>query len=311
MQGKVRAVDRALARWMVSALIVVSLAACKEQLHGRVTERDANEILATLYAAGVHAGKSPVDEETWSVEVAAADLQRSLQILREHGLPREQFSSTGELFKKEGLVSTPSEERIRFIFALSQELAHTLSQIDGVVSARVHPVIPANDPLSSQVRPASASVFIKHRRDADLQAMAPAIKNLVMRGIEGLAYENISLTFVAAEEPVRNNAAPALATSGSIDVANIVIGLLATLLLFALSAAGFLWGKYRALSARGTAQSEGATGAATASKPDHRAIWSAFRLWRKPRGGGAQQQAPQGRSDGSFATDTAAPREAT
>jgi type III secretion protein J len=54
--------------------------------------------------------------------------------------------------------------------------------------------------LATQIRPASASIFIKYRRDADLEALAPPIKNLIMRSIEGLQYENISLTFVPADD---------------------------------------------------------------------------------------------------------------
>ena len=192
--------DRSL-RLAIAVLATALLCSCKSELYARVSERDANQILATLYAAGIQAGKSSRDEKTWSVQVEERDLQRALLLVSEHGLPREQFSTTGELFKKEGLISTPSEERIRYIYAISQELANTLSQIDGVVAARVHPVIPANDPLATRVRPSSAAIFIKHRADANLQAMAPAIKNLVMRSIEGLEYENISLTFIAAEEP--------------------------------------------------------------------------------------------------------------
>ena len=189
-----------LIRLIMGVLAVATLCSCKAELYARVSERDANEILATLYASGIDAGKSSRDEKTWSVQVDEHDLQRALLLLNEHGLPHEQFSTTGELFKKEGLISTPSEERIRYIYAVSQELSNTLSQIDGVVAARVHPVIPANDPLATRVKPSSAAIFIKHRSDANLQTMAPAIKNLVMRSIEGLEYEHISLTFVAAEE---------------------------------------------------------------------------------------------------------------
>jgi hypothetical protein len=76
----------------------------------RSSERDANEILATLYTSGIHAAKSSRDEKTWSVQVDESDLQRALVLVNQHGLPHEQFSSTGELFKKEGLISTPSEE---------------------------------------------------------------------------------------------------------------------------------------------------------------------------------------------------------
>lgn len=202
-------------RMILAVLAVAVLASCKAELYSKVSERDANDILATLYMASIEASKSTRDHKTWAVEVEAGDLQRALQFVSAQGLPREQFSNTGELFKKEGLISTPAEERIRFLYAVSQELAHTLSEIDGVISARVHPVIPANDPLSSRVRPASASIFIKHRQDANLQAMAPAIKNLVMRSIEGLEYENIALTFVTAEDATRVAPATTPAVQGA------------------------------------------------------------------------------------------------
>jgi type III secretion protein J len=207
-----------------------------------VSERDANDILATLYTAGIEADKSTRDQKTWSVEVEEGDLQRALQFVSAQGLPREQFSNTGELFRKEGLISTPSEERIRFIYAVSQELSHTLSEIDGVISARVHPVIPANDPLSSRVRPASASIFIKHRRDANLQAMAPAIKTLVMRSIEGLEYENISLTFVAAEDVARSP--PAAAPIARVGPTKAVVGGLTMAFVLAAGGLGYLWRHY-------------------------------------------------------------------
>jgi len=139
-------------------------------------------------SSDIEAEKKPLDEKSWRVLVPQEKMAAALDLLRLHGLPQEKYLTLGEVFKKEGLVSTPSEERIRYIYAVSQELSNTLTQIDGVVSARVHVVIPANDPLSPTLKPSSASVFIKHRPDADLQSIAPAVKNLVMRGIEGLTY---------------------------------------------------------------------------------------------------------------------------
>jgi len=231
-------------RILVAIVLVTLLSGCREELYSSVSERDANEILATLYSAGIRASKMTQDQKAWSVHVEKDDLQRALQIARDHGLPREQFANTGEIFKKEGLVSTPAEERIRFIYAVSQELSNTLSQIDGVVSARVHPVIPANDPLASRIRPSSASVFIKHRRDADLQAMAPAIKNLVMRGIEGLDYENIALTFVAAEEPSADGKS-LLEADTPIEITSVVIATLGAVLLITTGGLAYFWIRYR------------------------------------------------------------------
>jgi type III secretion protein J len=191
--------------YLIAGLLTLALfAGCRDELQGHLSEADANDMLDALYGAGVDARKASADGRNWTIEVESADLQRALRVTRDNGLPRQRFASTGELFKKEGLVSTPSEERVRYLFAVSQELSQTLSSIDGVINARVHPVIPQNDPLADKVRPSSASVFIKHRKGANLEAMAPAIKNLVMRSIEGLSYDNISLTFVTAEEPPRS-----------------------------------------------------------------------------------------------------------
>jgi type III secretion protein J len=247
-------------RWLLPLLLVVGLCSCKAELFERLDERDANEMLATLYSAGLHASKSTHDEKTWSIEVEEHDMPAALRILAEHGLPREQFANAGDLFRKEGLVSTPAEERIRYIYAVSQELSSTLSQIDGVIVARVHPVIPANDPLATQIRPASASVFIKYRRDADLQAMAPPIKNLVMRSIEGLTYENISLIFVAAEGLPRVAAPQSVDTNrGTVRAAMIGgFGMLSVLLLARL---GHLWKRHKPLGA-----SPGASGVKSSSR---------------------------------------------
>ena len=90
---------------------------------------------------------------------------------------------------------------MRYIHAMSQELSQTLRQVDGVVTARVHVVIPANDPLSDRIRPSSAAVFIKHRSDVDLRLLAPAVKQLVAHSIEGLSHEQVSLSLFEARRP--------------------------------------------------------------------------------------------------------------
>lgn len=202
----------------VAALAVLSaaslLAGCQSsELFGKLDEANANAVLEALYAEGITAKKLPGEGSFWRIEVDHEQHQRALHVVRGQGLPREQFATMGEVFKKEGLVSTPSEERLRYIYAVSQELANTLSQIDGVITVRVHPVIPFNDPLDVKVRTASASVFIKHSPEADIQQLAPAIRTLVTRSIEGLAPDNVSLTFVAAK--VLPRSAPVLGADTS------------------------------------------------------------------------------------------------
>ncbi len=232
--------------FMLCALFF-SLTGCQSELFGSLDENDANAVLDVLYAEGIEAEKVPGDSSTWRVKVSAEEHQRALHVTRKAGVPRERFANMGQLFKKEGLVSSPSEERLRYIFAVSQELAATLSQIDGVISARVHPVIPANDPLSDTVRPASAAVFIKHKADADLQQMAPAIKNLVTRSIEGLKADQVSLTFFATR--VEASAVPPTPQKAKVDSALIAIAsILAVCLAIALIALGFLYKRHLARS---------------------------------------------------------------
>jgi type III secretion protein J len=185
----------------IAAALLLALAGCKVGLYSGLNEQEANEIVAALTSDGIAAAKERVEGNDWQVQVDESDLAASLELLRAHGLPNDRYVSMGDVFQKQGLVSTPSEERMRYIHAMSQELSQTLRKVDGVVAARVHVVIPANDPLSDRIRPSSAAVFIKHRPDVDLRLLAPAVKDMVAHSIEGLSHEQVSLSLFEARKP--------------------------------------------------------------------------------------------------------------
>jgi len=191
-----------MARLRLPALMLLALlmAGCaKIPLFSNVDEAEANGMMAALLRSGIPAEKRSGDEGSWTVQVGRSDFERSVKILTELGYPSRRFQGLGDSFKKSGLVSSPGEERIRFVHALSEEVSHTLSQLDGVVSARVHIVLPGNDPYGRDVKPSSAAVFLKHHPLVDLEDNIPAIKDLVTNSVEGLDAEKVSVVLVAAE----------------------------------------------------------------------------------------------------------------
>ena len=183
--------------------VALLLAGCDKDatLHSGLEERQANLVMAALLDAGVSCHKEPGEEGTWNVLCSEAKFAEAVNLLERLGLPRRPHQGIGEVFKKTGMISSPSEERIRFMDALAQDLAKTISMIDGVVDARVHVVLPENDPFARNSLPSSAAVAIRSRWDTDLTDLVPSVKGLVKNAIEGLAYDKIQVTIFKDAPP--------------------------------------------------------------------------------------------------------------
>lgn len=189
---------RALA--LLTCVLALHLTGCSQQLFGALDENSANLVVAALRSEGIAAEKIASAEELWKVTVPDDEFARSTQVLKRRNLPPQQFEGLGRVFKKESLVSTPTEERARLIYAMSQELEHSLTALDGVLTARVHPVIPPHDPLNPKKVASSASVLIKYRPGADIAARESMIRALVASGIEGLAYDDVRVLMIESEK---------------------------------------------------------------------------------------------------------------
>jgi type III secretion protein J len=230
-------------RWIQRAslgLVVVLLAACGEQeLYAQLSQRQANEMTAVLRSSGIEAEKKQRDGGTFAVLAPRESFSPAMEVLRAHGLPREGYDTLGQVFKKEGFGSSPLEDRARLNHALSQEIANTLSSIDGVITARVHLSLPERDPLADKPLPSSASVFIKHRAGVDLNASVTDIKSLVINALPSLAPANVTVALFKAEVlPVRAAPANALGSLGGLGAA---LGAAIGLGMLALLVGGGLW----------------------------------------------------------------------
>lgn len=186
-----------------AVLCSMLLAGCKKEttLHSQLEERQANLVMAALLDGGIVCRKAAGEENTWNVLIDSRDFAKAVNLLESKGLPRRNYQGISEVFKKTGMISSPTEERIRFMDALSQDLSRTIAGIDGVLDARVHIVLPENDPFAKNALPSSAAVAIRSRWNADVEAFIPQIKSLVKNSIEGLQYEKIAVTVFKDEAP--------------------------------------------------------------------------------------------------------------
>ncbi len=184
------------------------LSACKAELYDKLSQREANQMLAVLMGAGILAEKRAGTDDLLSIWVEKTQFTQATALLEARGMPENTFDTISSIFPDEGLVPTPLGERIRYIYALSQELSHTIGQIDGILSARVHVVVPETDILGRNEQTSSASVAIRHHPNTPVQAAIPNIKMLVANSIEGLVYDNVTVVNFPTEQILANDAKP-------------------------------------------------------------------------------------------------------
>jgi type III secretion protein J len=188
--------------------VLLLLGACTRsvELYSGLSEVDANEIVATLISHGLQSSKLAT-KQGFGVSVEHRDLGASVSLLRAEGLPRHAYAAMGEVFRKDGMISTPTEEKARYLYALSQELESTLSNIDGVVLARVHPVLPERLAPGEPMLPSSCAVFIKYQPGWDIDRYEGRIRQLVIASIPGLSGGGkVSIVFVQASSAHKPNA---------------------------------------------------------------------------------------------------------
>lgn len=245
---------RQFAVWLVIGLGLL-LAGCKSELYTGLAELQANQMLAALLTSGIPAEKVVSGKDGFAIRVNDRDVLKSLALLESKGLPTVTHASINEVFQKSGIMSSPFEEKVRYISALGDEVARTLSFIDGVVAARVHIVQPDPPQMGKTAPPASAAVFIKHQAGVDLDFFVPQICRLVSSAIEGLDYASVTV-ILSETVPMKSEISARLNTTVELfpglevresdtgrfwEIFYMLIGIIVVLVLAALGGAFLFW----------------------------------------------------------------------
>ncbi len=206
-------------QWTILSLLLglaLFVSGCEVQLYGNLSENSANEVIAVLQEQGIACTKTPgAEDNTYNVMVDEMDFQRSMRLLERLNLPRRDYDSMGTVFAKSGIVSTPTEEKARMVYALSQELTQTLTRIDGVLEARVHIVMRNVSDLGQEISPASATIFLKVNEAADSDGVMISnrvedIRRMTMNAVPDLQSERVQVTIFPTEAPIPKGDSSAL-----------------------------------------------------------------------------------------------------
>lgn len=188
-------------RWVVgsvSALVVAAIIASvlwgqREDyriLYGRMDPGEASKVVAALEEQRV---PFRLEAEGTAIYVPAERVHRVRLQLAGKGLPKS--DGTGfEIFDKPTFGLSDFIQRANYLRAIQGELARTISQIEGVTSARVMVVIPESRLVIDAQRKATASVFVSLKYPGALaQQGISAIRFLVSNAIEGLNPKDVTV----------------------------------------------------------------------------------------------------------------------
>jgi type III secretion protein J len=204
VQGHRRSARASRRLLALAAVFAAALAGCWTPIRHGLEEPAANEVMAALERVGIAAEKvrdEGVGAGGFVVRVPDEDAVRALDLLHTLGLPRGRRSGFAEVYAQPSLVPTSTEERARYLQALSGEIDRTLESVDGVVEARVHLVMAEVDPLAVDGKPrvpAQAAVLLKGR--AGLALKEADVQKLVAGSVPGLSPPAVAVVLAPVPE---------------------------------------------------------------------------------------------------------------
>lgn len=170
----------------------------------------ANDIILLLRENNIDA-KKVEKNKMLSVSVGSADETKSLALINAYGKPDKKFETLGIVFKKDGFISSPTEEQARLVYGLEQEISGMISQIEGVINVNVQIALPTlKDDLwdTDNSRP-SAAILIIYLKKYRVDRHKDRIKKLVSKAIPNLNINDVEVAFIPKNEyDIKNTTKP-------------------------------------------------------------------------------------------------------
>jgi len=159
-------------------------------LYAGLPEAEKSRVIDALRNSGVSVTLDPV---TGDVLVPTENYHSSRMTLAAQGLPAS--AATGyEQLDSIQMGSSRSVEAARLKQSQELELARSISEIDVVLSARVHLALPDKEVFVRQQAEPTASVFLQLARGRSLgRSKVEAITHLVSASVPNLSKENVSV----------------------------------------------------------------------------------------------------------------------
>ena len=159
-------------------------------LYAGLPEAEKSRVIDALKNSGVDVSLDPV---TGDVLVPNGSYHSSRMTLAAQGLPASAASGYEQLDSIQ-MGSSRSVEAARLKQSQEVELARSISEIDMVMSARVHLALPDKEVFVRQQAEPTASVFLQLARGRSLgSSKVEAITHLVSASIPNLTKENVSV----------------------------------------------------------------------------------------------------------------------
>src|SRR3954465_6086334 len=100
-----RAVRRRGSNIALLLSLALALSGCKGELYSRLSEKEANLIIALLLRSGIAADRLEAKDGSNTVRVEQDRFADAVTLLNASGLPRAKFENMGSVFSSNGLVS--------------------------------------------------------------------------------------------------------------------------------------------------------------------------------------------------------------